>query len=95
MNEKFHEANNQSENALVHCPDFLNGVTLQEICAEILKPVYKGSRNEFRAIPSQIQGIENNLSIANMDFEGFAEAVNEDGVFRGFPMIMKPGAGTL
>ena len=38
----------------------------------------------FRAIPSQIQGIENNLSIANMDFEEFADAVGEDGIFRGF-----------
>ena len=42
-------------------------------------------RREFRAIPRQIQGIENNLSIANMDFEDFADAVQEDGVFRGFP----------
>jgi hypothetical protein len=41
--------------------------------------------NEFRAIPSQIQWIENNLSIGNMDFEEFAEAVDEDGIFRGFP----------
>lgn len=39
----------------------------------------------FRAIPSQIQGIENILSIANMDFEDFANAVEADGVFRGFP----------
>lgn len=38
----------------------------------------------FRAIPSQIQGIENNLSLANMDFEEFATAVDEDGVLRGF-----------
>ena len=44
-----------------------------------------GSGREFRAIPSQIQGIENNLSIANMDFEEFAGHVDEDGVFRGFP----------
>jgi hypothetical protein len=29
--------------------------------------------------------IENNLSLANMDFEEFAEAVDPDGVFRGFP----------
>jgi hypothetical protein len=43
------------------------------------------SGREFRAIPSQIQGIENNLSIANMDFEEFADSVDEDGVFRGFP----------
>jgi hypothetical protein len=39
----------------------------------------------FRALPSQIQGIENNLSIANMDFEEFANAADKDGVFRGFP----------
>jgi len=39
----------------------------------------------FRAIPSQIQGIENNLSIANMDFFEFADNVDEDGIFRGFP----------
>jgi hypothetical protein len=39
----------------------------------------------FRAVPSEIQGIENNLSIANMDFAEFAESVDEAGVFRGFP----------
>ena len=38
----------------------------------------------FRAIPSQIQSIENNLSIANMDFREFADNVDDDGVFRGF-----------
>ena len=47
--------------------------------------LYENSLRDFRALPSQIQGIENNLSIANMDFEEFAEAVDEDGVFRGFP----------
>ena len=40
---------------------------------------------EFRAVPSQIQSIENNLSIANMGFEDFADAVDDDGIFRGFP----------
>ena len=39
---------------------------------------------EFRTIPSQVQGIQNNLSIANMDFFEFADAVDEDGIFRGF-----------
>ena len=38
----------------------------------------------FRALPSQVQSIENNLSIANMDWEDFAGAVDADGVFRGF-----------
>jgi hypothetical protein len=39
----------------------------------------------FRMIPSEAWGIENNLSIANMGFEEFADAVDRDGVFRGFP----------
>jgi hypothetical protein len=38
---------------------------------------------EFRSLPSEIQSIENNLSIANMDFEEFADAVDDDGVYRG------------
>lgn len=43
-----------------------------------------GVGTEFRALPSEIQGIENNLSIANMHFAEFAGAVDDDGVFRGF-----------
>ncbi len=38
----------------------------------------------FRSAPAQIQAIENNLSIANMDFADFADAVDSEGVFRGF-----------
>jgi len=38
----------------------------------------------FRAIPSRIQAVQNNLSLANMDFEDFASSVDDDGVFRGF-----------
>ncbi len=40
---------------------------------------------EFRAIPSEIQAIENNLSVGNMDFSEFADQVDGGGVFRGFP----------
>ena len=39
----------------------------------------------FRVIPREMCGVENNLSIANMDFEGFMEAADANGVFRGFP----------
>ena len=39
----------------------------------------------FRVIPSQLWGVENNLSTANMDWEEFAEHADLDGVFRGFP----------
>jgi hypothetical protein len=38
----------------------------------------------FRVVPAELWGVENNLSLANMDFEEFAEAVDEDGIFRGF-----------
>ena|SRR5690348_12991094 len=39
----------------------------------------------FRAVPAAVQSIENNLSIANMDFHEFADSVDADGVFRDFP----------
>ncbi|MBV9882568.1 MAG: hypothetical protein JO276_06125 [Sphingomonadaceae bacterium] len=39
----------------------------------------------FRVIPRELWGVENNLSLANMDFEEFADAADPDGVFRGFP----------
>ena len=38
----------------------------------------------FRVIPSSAWSVENNLSLANMDFRDFAESVDPDGVFRGF-----------
>ena len=39
----------------------------------------------FRVIPSEAWGVENNLRLANMDFADFADAVDDGGVFRGFP----------
>jgi tetratricopeptide (TPR) repeat protein len=38
----------------------------------------------FRVVGSALWAVENNLSIANMEFSEFAEAVDEDGIFRGF-----------
>ncbi|MFI7211580.1 DUF6924 domain-containing protein [Micromonospora maritima] len=38
----------------------------------------------FRALPRQVQAIQNNLSLANMDYAEFAMSVGVDGVFRGF-----------
>lgn len=38
----------------------------------------------FRVIPHEIWGVENNLSIANMDFYEFADECDPDGIFRGF-----------
>ena len=39
----------------------------------------------FRCAVKEIASIEVNLSIANMDFDDFADGVGADGVFRGFP----------
>lgn len=38
----------------------------------------------FRVIPREIWSVENNLSIANMDFYSFADSCDPDGVLRGF-----------
>lgn len=46
--------------------------------------LFDETKQGFRALPNQIQAIENNLSIANMDFEEFADHVDKDGIFRGF-----------
>jgi hypothetical protein len=40
---------------------------------------------KFRALATEIPAIENNLSVANMSFEEFADQVDETGIFRGFP----------
>lgn len=39
----------------------------------------------FQVIPSEMWSVENNLSLANMDFNDFALSVDQEGVFRGFP----------
>jgi len=49
------------------------------LCIDLL-----GSGRSFRIVPEELWGAENNLSLANMDFDEFADAVDDDGVFRGF-----------
>lgn len=39
----------------------------------------------FRVVPHEAWSVQNNLSIANMDFRDFADCADADGVFRGFP----------
>jgi hypothetical protein len=53
----------------------------------LILDLFDASSETFRALPSTIQAIENNLSVGNMDFEEFAAAVDEDGVFRGGPRV--------
>ncbi|MFD6530985.1 DUF6924 domain-containing protein [Streptomyces sp. NPDC060184] len=40
--------------------------------------------DELRVIASELWSVENNISLANMDWEEFVDAAEEDGVFRGF-----------
>ena len=47
--------------------------------------LYDEPGRTFRVIPREMWGVENNLSIANMDYSEFAENADSDGVFRGFP----------
>jgi hypothetical protein len=42
----------------------------------------------FRSIPSEVESIVANLSLANMDFAEFADNANPDGIFCGDP---RPG----
>ncbi|MFF3606785.1 DUF6924 domain-containing protein [Streptomyces sp. NPDC002463] len=39
---------------------------------------------ELRVVTEVLRAVENNISIANMDWEDFVDAAAEDGVFRGF-----------
>ena len=50
----------------------------------VVLDLYTEPGRTFRVIPSEMWGVENNLSIANMDFAEFAEAADADGIFRGF-----------
>jgi hypothetical protein len=38
----------------------------------------------FRVIPSEMWSVENNLSLANLDFADFVESLDDEGVYRGF-----------
>jgi hypothetical protein len=39
----------------------------------------------FRVIPSELYGVENNLSIGNLTVREFADNADKTGIFRGFP----------
>jgi hypothetical protein len=47
-------------------------------------------RTPFRCIPSALWGVENNLSIANLSWEDFADAVDDDGIYRDIELPPSP-----
>jgi len=61
-----------------------DAVTLSHAERPILCIDPSAPQNILRVVPSELWGIENNLSLANMDWEEFAGSVDVDGIFRGF-----------
>lgn len=47
----------------------------------------------FRCIPSALWSVENNLNLANLDWEDFAGAADDDGIYRGFEVLAPLSAG--
>jgi hypothetical protein len=43
-----------------------------------------GTEAPFRCIPSELWAVDNNISLANLDWADFTGALDDDGVFRGF-----------
>jgi hypothetical protein len=42
------------------------------------------SRPPFRCLARELWGVDNNLNLANMDWEDYADNVEADGIYRGF-----------
>lgn len=49
------------------------------LCVDVFAP-----ERTFRVVPASLWSAENNLSLANLDFEDFTDAVGSDGIFRDF-----------
>jgi hypothetical protein len=51
-----------------------------------LLTIYQGEEGsgQLRVIARELWSIENNISLANMDWEEFTNAADDDGVFHGF-----------
>lgn len=75
------EADSDTEHVLLVVADkrTMSDIEMPLLCIDPIPP-----RAQFRCIPAELWGVENNVSLANMDFGEFAAAVEADGVFRGF-----------
>ncbi len=60
--------------------------TLTQADHPVLVVDLAGDIRTFRVIPSEAWAVENNLRIANIDFDDFVAVLDDDGVFRGFTM---------
>jgi len=52
--------------------------------ALLVVDLHREPGRSFRTIPSEAWSVENNLSLANIDFSDFTNALDHRGIFRGF-----------
>jgi len=65
-------------------------VDLSDKCLSVAEFPEIADHRPFRCITSALWSVENNLSIANVDWEDFAGDVDGDGVHRGFDLPLPP-----
>ena len=61
-----------------------DGVTMTHPERLVLCLELPSAQKSFRVVLPQLWSVENNLSLANLDFDDFAGAVDGEGVYRGF-----------
>jgi hypothetical protein len=61
-------------------------VDLQDTYLSVAEFPDIAGRTPFRCIPAALWEVENNLNLANEDWEDFADSTDEDGVYRGFEL---------
>jgi hypothetical protein len=65
-------------------------VDLQDTYLSVAEFPDIAGRTPFRCIPSALWSVENNLNLGNMDWEDFADATDDDGIYRGFELPPPP-----
>lgn len=62
----------------------VDGPALQDDHPILVVDLSEDAEPPFRCIARELWGVDNNLNLANMDWDEFARATDDDGVFRGF-----------
>jgi hypothetical protein len=65
-------------------------VDLQDKFLSVAEYPEIAARTPFRCTPSALWDVENNLNIANLDWEDYARGTDDDGVYRGFELPPPP-----
>ena len=62
----------------------VDSTALEPGCPVLIVDLDDVSHEPFRCVASELWGVDNNLNIANMDWEEFANNTDDYGIFRGF-----------